>query len=141
MGEDDVFVLESIAEAKKNEEDKLRVTLILSLKDSMPALTKVLKIIEASSTYACTLQLLLGFHKVVCMGMGGCTKDLWKQISSCIRKRLEKVLFFSTFVHINYSKQKSSFLLEQPSSYFDYKIELFWTKNRSALFEDPLYIS
>ena len=66
MGEDDVFVLESIAEAKKNEEDKLRVTLILSLKDSMPALTKVLKIIEVSSTYACTLQLLLGFHKVVC---------------------------------------------------------------------------
>ena len=67
LGEDDVFVLESIAEAKKNEEDKLRVTLILSLKDSMPALTKVLKIIEVSSTYACTLQLLLGFHKVVCM--------------------------------------------------------------------------
>ena len=50
LGEDDVFVLESIAEAKKNEEDKLRVTLILSLKDSMPALTKVLKIIEVSST-------------------------------------------------------------------------------------------
>ena len=50
LGEDDVFVLESIAEAKKNEEDKLRVTLILSLKDSMPALTKVLKIIEVPIT-------------------------------------------------------------------------------------------
>ena len=66
LGEDDVFVLESIAEAKKNEEDKLRVTLILSLKDSMPALTKVLKIIEVSSTI-CTLRLVLGFHKVVCI--------------------------------------------------------------------------
>ena len=96
LGEDDVFVLESIAEAKKNEEDKLRVTLILSLKDSMPALTKVLKIIEVSSTYACILQLLLGFHKVVCM------------------------LYTSS-----YSTQKSSFLLEQSSRYFDYKIELF----------------
>ena len=96
LGEDDVFVLESIAEAKKNEEDKLRVTLILSLKDSMPALTKVLKIIEVSSTI-CTLRLVLGFPKVVCIYV----------------------------VHISYSKQKSSFLLEQPSRYFDYKIELF----------------
>ena len=46
LGEDDVFVLESIAEAQKNEEDKLRVTLILTLKDSMTALAKVIKIIE-----------------------------------------------------------------------------------------------
>ena len=41
-----MFVLESIAEAQKNEEDKLRVTLILTLKDSMTALAKVIKIIE-----------------------------------------------------------------------------------------------
>ena len=46
LGEDDVFVLESIAEAQKNEDDKLRVTLILSLKESLPALAKVIKIIE-----------------------------------------------------------------------------------------------
>ena len=46
LGEDDVFVLESIAEAKKNEEDKLRVTIILTMKDSMVALAKVVKIIE-----------------------------------------------------------------------------------------------
>ena len=75
MGEDDVFVLESIAEAKKNEEDKLRVTLILSLKDSMPALTKVLKIIEVSSTYACTLQLILGNKLVLALG------KVWKKCS------------------------------------------------------------
>ena len=41
-----MFVLESIAEAQKNEEDKLRVTLILTLKDSMTSLAKVIKIIE-----------------------------------------------------------------------------------------------
>ena len=46
LGEDDVFVLESIAEATKNEEDKLRVTIILTMKDSMVALGKVVKIIE-----------------------------------------------------------------------------------------------
>ena len=46
LGEDDVFVLESIAEAKKNDEDKLRVTLILTMKESMAALGKVVKIIE-----------------------------------------------------------------------------------------------
>ena len=46
LGEDDVFVLESIAEAKKNDEDKLRVTLILTMKESMVALGKVVKIIE-----------------------------------------------------------------------------------------------
>ena len=46
LGEDDVFVLELIAEAQKNEDDKLRVTLILSLKESLPALAKVIKIIE-----------------------------------------------------------------------------------------------
>ena len=46
LGEDDVFVLESIAEAKKNDEDKLRVTLLLTMKESMVALGKVVKIIE-----------------------------------------------------------------------------------------------
>ena len=46
LGEDDVFVLESIAEAKKNDEDKLRVSLILTMKESMAALGKVVKIIE-----------------------------------------------------------------------------------------------
>ena len=92
LGEDDVFVLESIAEAKKNEEDKLRVTLILSLKDSMPALTKVLKIIEVSSTYACTLQLLLGFHKVVCMG--GIPKTFGNKLVLALGKVWKKCSFF-----------------------------------------------
>ena len=46
LGDDDVFVLESIAEAKKNEEDRLRVTLVISLKDTMTSLTRILKIIE-----------------------------------------------------------------------------------------------
>ena len=49
LGEDDVFVLESIAEAKKTEEDKLRVTIVLAMKDSMVALGKVVKIIEVNS--------------------------------------------------------------------------------------------
>merc|ERR1711963_21765 len=49
LGEDDVFVLESIAEAKKNDEDKLRVTLILTIKESMLALGKVVKIIEMNN--------------------------------------------------------------------------------------------
>jgi hypothetical protein len=46
LGEDDVFILESIAEAKKNAEDKLRVTLILTLKDSLASLAKIIRIIE-----------------------------------------------------------------------------------------------
>lgn len=50
LGDDDVFVLESIAEAKKNEEDRLRVTLVISLKDTMTSLTRILKIIEVKST-------------------------------------------------------------------------------------------
>ena len=53
LGEDDVFVLESIAEAKKNEEDKLRVTIILTMKDSMVALAKVVKIIEVKIYIFC----------------------------------------------------------------------------------------
>ncbi len=48
LGEDDVFVLESIAEAKKSDEDKLRVTLLLTLRDTIPALAKVIRIIEVS---------------------------------------------------------------------------------------------
>ena len=94
MGEDDVFVLESIAEAKKNEEDKLRVTLILSLKDSMPALTKVLKIIEVSSTYACTLQLLLGFHKVVYMAGVLVLKTFGNKLVLALGKVWKKCSFF-----------------------------------------------
>ena len=49
LGDDDVFVLESIAEAKKNEEDRLRVTLVISLKDTMTSLTRILKIIEVKT--------------------------------------------------------------------------------------------
>jgi len=46
LGDDDVFVLESIAEAKKNEEDRLRVTLVLGLRDAGQSLAKVLKAVE-----------------------------------------------------------------------------------------------
>ncbi|TRY73897.1 hypothetical protein TCAL_01528 [Tigriopus californicus] len=46
LGDDDVFVLESIAEAKKNEDDRLRVTMVISLKETINSLSKILKIIE-----------------------------------------------------------------------------------------------
>ena len=46
MGDDDVFILESIAEAKKNDEENLRVTLILSLKDNLLSISRIIKIIE-----------------------------------------------------------------------------------------------
>ena len=49
LGDDDVFVLESIAEAKKNDDDKLRVTMVLSLKDAMASLARILKVIEVRS--------------------------------------------------------------------------------------------
>ena len=52
LGEDDVFIIETIAGARKNgksDDDKLRVTMILTLlKDSMAALNKVLKIVEVN---------------------------------------------------------------------------------------------
>ncbi len=44
--EDDVFVLESIAEAKKNNEEKLRVALLLSFKEAVSALPRICKIVE-----------------------------------------------------------------------------------------------
>ena len=46
LGDDDVFILESIAEAKKNDEENLRVTLILSLKDNLLSISRIIKIIE-----------------------------------------------------------------------------------------------
>lgn len=50
LGEDDVFIIESIAGARRNEEDKLRVTMILTLlKDSMAALNKIIKIVEVNN--------------------------------------------------------------------------------------------
>lgn len=48
LGDDDVFVLESIAEAKKNEEDRLRVTLVLGLRDAGQSLAKVLRAVEVN---------------------------------------------------------------------------------------------
>ena len=51
LGDDDVFVLESIAEAKKTDDDKLRVTLVLSLKDAMTSLARILKVIEVRAYY------------------------------------------------------------------------------------------
>jgi hypothetical protein len=48
LGDDDVFVLESIAEASQRKDDKLRVTLVFTLKDTMVSLAKIIKIIEAS---------------------------------------------------------------------------------------------
>ena len=49
LGDDDVFVLESIAEARQRKDDKLRVTLVFTLKDTMVSLAKIIKIIEVSS--------------------------------------------------------------------------------------------
>ena len=46
LGDDDVFILESIAEAKKNDEENLRVTLILTLKDNLLSISRIIKIIE-----------------------------------------------------------------------------------------------
>ena len=46
LGDDDVFVLESIAEAEKNDQEKLRVALIITLKDSLLSISKIIKIIE-----------------------------------------------------------------------------------------------
>ena len=46
LGDDDVFVLESIAEARQRKDDKLRVTLVFTLKDTMVSLAKIIKIIE-----------------------------------------------------------------------------------------------
>ena len=48
LGDDDVFVLESIAEATQRKDDKLRVTLVFTLKDTMTSLAKIIKIIEVS---------------------------------------------------------------------------------------------
>ena len=49
LGDDDVFVLESIAEARQNKDDKLRVTLVFTLKDTMTSLARIIKSIEVSS--------------------------------------------------------------------------------------------
>ena len=44
--EDDVFVLESIAEAKKNDEERLRVTIVVSLKETVASIAKIFRIVE-----------------------------------------------------------------------------------------------
>ena len=49
LGDDDVFILESIAEAKKNNEENLRVTLIITLKDNLLSISRIIKIIEVCS--------------------------------------------------------------------------------------------
>lgn len=51
LGDDDVFILESIAEAKKNDEENLRVTLILSLKDNLLSISRIIKIIEVNENF------------------------------------------------------------------------------------------
>ena len=48
--EDEVFVLESIAEAKKNDEEKLRVTLLVSLRETVASITKILDTVEVNHT-------------------------------------------------------------------------------------------
>ena len=50
LGDDDVFVLESIAEAKKNDKENLRVTLIITLKDNLLSISRIIKIIEVIRT-------------------------------------------------------------------------------------------
>ena len=57
LGDDDVFVLESIAKAKKNDEEKLRVTLIITFKDNLLSISKIIKIVEVG------LLLFLHFSK------------------------------------------------------------------------------
>ena len=49
LGDDDVFILESIADAKKNNEENLRVTLIITLKDNLLSISRIIKIIEVCS--------------------------------------------------------------------------------------------
>ena len=44
--EDDVFVLESIAEAKKNDEERLRVTIVVSLKETVASIAKIFRTVE-----------------------------------------------------------------------------------------------
>ena len=44
--EDDVFVLESIAEAKKNDEERLRVIMVVSLLETVASIAKIFRIVE-----------------------------------------------------------------------------------------------
>ena len=46
--EDDVFVLESIAEAKKNDEERLRVTMLVTLRETVTSIAKILRIVEVN---------------------------------------------------------------------------------------------
>ncbi len=48
MGDDDVFMLESIADVKRSTDDRLRVTLVLSLRETMESLDKILKMVQVS---------------------------------------------------------------------------------------------
>ena len=60
LGDDDVFVLESIAEARQRKDDKLRVTLVFTLKDTMTSLPRIIKIIEVK--YLVWLQAIFKAH-------------------------------------------------------------------------------
>jgi len=48
LGDDDVFIHETISEATKNEEDHLHLTLALGLSDPAQSLGKILKIVETN---------------------------------------------------------------------------------------------
>ena len=54
--EDDVFVLESIAEAKKNDEERLRVTMLVSLQETVASIAKILRIVEVNDFYSNNLE-------------------------------------------------------------------------------------
>lgn len=49
IGDDDVFVLESIAEAQKNKENKIQVTMVISLRDGMASMARIIKVIEVNN--------------------------------------------------------------------------------------------
>ena len=44
--EENVFVLESIAEAKKNDEERLRVTMVVSLRETVSSIANIFRIVE-----------------------------------------------------------------------------------------------
>ena len=63
LGDDDVFILESIAEAKKNDEETLRVTLILTLRDTLLSISRIIKIIEVIEFME---KLLICYYYICC---------------------------------------------------------------------------
>jgi len=51
LGDDDVFVLESIANAQESKDDKLQVTIVFTLKDTMMSLARIIRLVEVYISY------------------------------------------------------------------------------------------